>query len=285
MKPNYNTDFPKLKASVYARISTEKQAEKFGYSAQLDKCKAIISLKDWELYEIYGKPKGVSGSIESKDREELSRLINDAKKGFFDAVVFYALDRLGRSTKIILNVIDQFKACNLKIISHKEHIDTSTASGELMLTFFAGIAQYEKRIILERMAAGKEIVKRRYGENGGLLPLGYKRGENSQVHIDSKEAAIVRNIFMARETGLSLRKIATWLNQLGVKTRKGKQWYASSVGVIINNKKKYDGEKRNGNENGICWPKLLLYKEDIEEEEDYLSEADFSPDTSEDSSE
>jgi DNA invertase Pin-like site-specific DNA recombinase len=60
----------------------------------------------------------------------------------FDCVVFYSLDRLGRSTKIILHVIEMLSNISLKIVSCQEHIDTTTTLGELMLTFFAGMAQY-----------------------------------------------------------------------------------------------------------------------------------------------
>jgi len=110
------------------------------------------------------------------------------------------------------------------------------------------------------------VVTAKYGEKGGPLPLGYRRGEDGHIDIHPEESAIVRNIFIARAKGLSLRKIAMWLTNLGVKTKKGKKWYASTVGVILKNKPKYEGQERNGNENGVCWPKILFYtKEELDE--------------------
>lgn len=250
----------RMKAAIYIRVSTAKQAkEGNGLEDQLNRCKAILTVKDWDLYEVYCNEKGISGTTEIKDRKELNDLMEDAKNGLFNCVVFNSLDRLGRSTKIILGVIESFTEMGIKIYSCKESIDTSTASGELMLTFFAGIAQYERRLIVERMAAGKAVVTAKYGEKGGPLPLGYRRGEDGHIDIHPEEAAIVRNIFIARSKGLSLRKIAMWLTNLGIKTKKAKKWYGSTVGVILKNKPKYEGQERNGNENGVCWPKILFY--------------------------
>lgn len=250
----------KLKAAVYIRVSTSKQAKDGnGLESQLTKCKAIITVKDWELYKIYGNLDGISGSVESKDRKYLSEMIKDAKKGLFDCIVFNSLDRLGRSTKIILEVIETFTETGVKIVSCKELIDTSTASGELMLTFFAGIAQYEKRVILERMHSGREVTTKKYGENGGLVPLGYIRDVGGKILIHPKESAIVSNIFMARSKGMTLRQIADSLNSFNIKTRRGKKWHPSSVNYILKNLDKYEGCERKGNVNGVCWPKILHY--------------------------
>ena len=259
----------KLKAAIYVRVSTAQQA-KDGNSMedQLLKCRAAIQFKEWEEADIYCNEKGISGTTTVDENKELHRLMEDAGKKKFHCVVFNSLDRLGRSTKIVLGVIEKFTELGIKIYSCKEFLDTSTASGELMLTFFAGIAQYERRLIIERMAAGKAVVATKYGEKGGPLPLGYRRGEDANINIHPREAAIVRNIFLMRARGLSLRKISVWLNNLKVKTRRGKIWYASTVKIILDNKAKYEGEERNGNENGIRWPKILAYSQaEVEEME------------------
>lgn len=249
---------PIYTAAIYIRVSSTKQAiEGHGLDAQLTKCKELIHYKRWNQYpEIYAD-EGLSGSLDFKDRPQLKKLLDDAALKKFDCVVFYSLDRLGRSTKIILHVIEMLSNYNLKIVSCQEHIDTTTASGELMLTFFAGMAQYEKRNIIERMDNGKKELKKKTGEYGGPVPLGYRRGMNGNIEIDPDEAVIVCSIFMGRDKGLSYQKIADYLNNLQVKTRKGKNWYSASVKVIVDNQEKYEGGLRNNNTSEIHWPKLL----------------------------
>ena len=251
-------------AAIYTRVSSKKQIMGQGLDVQLSKCKELIHYKRWEQYpEIYSD-EGLSGSLDFKDRPQLQKLLDDAKEKKFDTIVFYSLDRLGRSTKIILHVIELLSNYDLKIVSCQEHIDTTTASGELMLTFFAGMAQYEKRNIIERMDNGKKELKKKTGEYGGPVPLGYRRGIGGDIEIDYEEAAIVETIFMGRSQGLSLQKIANYLNNLNVKTRKGKEWYSASIKVILDNREKYEGGIRNNNINGIRWPKILTYRDEIE---------------------
>ncbi len=247
-------------AAIYIRVSSAKQAmDGHGLDAQLTKCRELINYKRWNTYPHTYADEGLSGSLDFKDRPQLKQLLDDAKKGLFNCVVFYSLDRLGRSTKIILHVIELLSEYNLKIVSCQEHIDTTTASGELMLTFFAGMAQYEKRNIIERMENGKKELRKKTGEYGGPVPLGYIR-VNGFIEIKPEEAAIVVTIFRGRHQGLSMQKIANYLNLLEVKTRKNKQWYSASIKVILDNKIKYEGCLRNNNTNNICWPKILIYK-------------------------
>lgn len=249
---------PSYTAAIYTRVSSTKQAiEGHGLEAQLSKCQELINYKRWKQYPTVYSDEGLSGSLDFKDRPQLKKLLEDAEKGLFDCVVFYSLDRLGRSTKIILHVIELLSNYNLKIVSCQEHIDTTTASGELMLTFFAGMAQYEKRNIIERMENGKKELRKLTGEYGGPMPLGYRRGINGIIETVPEEIEIVHGIFNAREKGFSMQKIADYLNRLGIKTRRGKKWYSASVKVILDNKDKYEGGIRNNNLKGICWPKIL----------------------------
>ena len=134
-----------------------------------------------------------------------------------------------------------------------------------MLTFFAGIAQYEKRNIIERMDAGKMELRKKTGEYGGPVPLGYRREIGGVIGIVPEQASVVQNIFVVRSKGLSMQKIADWLNNLSIKTRKGKKWYSASVKVILDNREKYEGCCRNGNLNNIKWPKILYYSDEVDD--------------------
>jgi len=254
---------PTYIAAIYTRVSSTKQAiEGHGLDAQLTKCQDLINYKRWKQYPEVYSDEGLSGSLDFNDRPQLKKLLDDASQKKFDCVVFYSLDRLGRSTKIILHVIEMLSNLSLKIVSCQEHIDTTTASGELMLTFFAGMAQYEKRNIIERMDNGKKELRKKTGEYGGPVPLGYRRGMNGVIEIEPEEADIVTMIFRGRNQGLSMNKIANYLNQFGIKTKNGKKWYSASVKVILDNQEKYEGSLRNNNTNGIRWPKIINYNND-----------------------
>jgi len=247
--------------AIYTRVSTNKQViEGYGLEAQLYKCQELIKYKGWEQYPTVYPDEGLSGTLDLSARPQLKKLVEDAEKGLFNCVVFYSLDRLGRSTKIILHVIDLLSQYNIKIVSCQEHIDTTTASGELMLTFFAGMAQYERRNIRERMKNGSEELRKKTGENGGSLPLGYRRTDGGVIEVHEEEANTVLMIYSARLKGMSMQKIADCLNGLNIKTRRGKKWYSSSVKVILDNVQKYTGGLRNNNLNGVCWPDIFITK-------------------------
>lgn len=260
-----NFQTTKYVCAIYTRVSTMKQVtDGYGLEAQLTKCEELIRYKGWNQYPTIYSDEGLSGKLDLTGRPQLKQLTEDAKKGLFNCVVFYSLDRLGRSTKIILNVIDILAQFNLKIVSCREHIDTTTASGELMLTFFAGMAQYEHRNIIERMKNGSEELRKKNGEKGGSVPLGYRRVEGGTIEINNEEADIVRMIFTARLKGMSMNKIADCLNHLEIKPRKGKKWYSSSVKCILDNVEKYTGGLRNNNVNGVCWPDILCTNRDVD---------------------
>lgn len=250
----------KYTAAIYIRVSSAKQvAEGHGLDAQLTKCRDLIHYKRWAEYSEIYSDEGLSGTLNSDERPKLKKLLEDGEKRLFDCVVFYSLDRLGRSSEIILSVVNKMRNLKLKIVSCQEHIDSTTASGELMLTFFAGIAQYEKRNIIERMEIGKKELRKKNGEYGGSIPLGYRRGTGGDIEIVPEQASLVQTIFATRANGMSYQKIADCLNNLGIKTRKGKKWYGTTVKVIIDNQDKYEGCLRNDNLNGINWPKILTY--------------------------
>lgn len=82
---------------------------------------------------------------------------------------------------------------------------------------------------------------------------------NKSVAVDPETFTIVKYIFETyHDKKYSINKISTFLNDQNIKAPKhGKKWYPASVGIILDNKDKYEGQLMEGNENGICWPKIL----------------------------
>ena len=134
----------------YARTSTEKQA----LDLQLD------ALERHGVEVVFAEK--MTGT--KADRPELEKLKLKARTG--DTVVVYALSRLGRSTKDLLELVDYFDAHGIILISLKEAIDTGTPVGRLLLTVLGAIAQFERELIVQRTCDGLEAARAR-GRKGG----------------------------------------------------------------------------------------------------------------------
>jgi DNA invertase Pin-like site-specific DNA recombinase len=134
----------------YARVSTEMQSE----DPQMD------ALNDAGCERIFREK--MSGK--TKQRPELDRMIDTLRSG--DIVVVQRLDRLGRSLKDLIELLDGFKSQQVQFISLNESIDTTTAVGELAFHMIGSIAQFERRLISERTKAGLNAARAR-GRKGG----------------------------------------------------------------------------------------------------------------------
>ena len=109
----------------------------------------------------------VSGKA-TKDRPELNRLLDSLRHG--DTVVVQRLDRLGRSLKDLIELLDVFRTMKVKFVSLAENIDTTTPTGELTFHLIGAIAQFERSLISERTKVGLDAARAR-GRKGGRKPV------------------------------------------------------------------------------------------------------------------
>lgn len=96
-------------------------------------------------------------SGKNTDRPELKKMLDYVREG--DVVVVESYSRIARNTQDLLTIVSALEAKGVDFISQKEQIDTATPSGRLMLTIFAGLAQFERECLLERQAEGIAIAK------------------------------------------------------------------------------------------------------------------------------
>ena len=161
------------KTALYIRVSTDAQREE-GYSieAQKEMLKAFCVTKNIRNYEFYIDG-GFSGS--NLERPEMQRLIREVKEKKIDCVIVYKLDRLSRSQRDTLYLIEEVLNPNhVDFISMNESMDTSTPLGRLMLGILSAFAQLERENIKERTRMGmKERVKAGLWPGGGRIPFGY----------------------------------------------------------------------------------------------------------------
>ena len=178
----------------YARVSTEEQNE----DAQLDALNAACCEKLY-IEKCSGK---------SKNRPELDRMIDSLRKG--DIVVVQRLDRLGRSLKDLIELLDGFKQQGVLFISLNENIDTTTAIGELAFHLIGSIAQFERRLISERTKAGLDAARAR-GRKGGrkakLTPADIKKAKAMLNDPQMTKAEVAEHFGVSRPT------LNKWLNK------------------------------------------------------------------------
>ena len=128
---------------AYVRTSTEEQHE----------ARQMEAMKGFGIDKYFIEKK----SGKDADRPQLQALLEFVREG--DTVYIHSLDRLARSTKDLLAIVEQLQTKGVELHSNKESIDTSTATGKLMLTMIGAIAEFERQNLLERQREGIAIAK------------------------------------------------------------------------------------------------------------------------------
>ena len=139
---------------AYVRVSTVEQNEARQVEA-LEK----HDIDKWFMEKVSGK---------NMERPKLAAMMDYVREG--DTVYIHDLSRLARSTKDLLEIVEQLQAKGVELVSNKENIDTSTATGKLMLTMIGAIAEFERANLLERQREGIAIAKRE-GKFKGRKPV------------------------------------------------------------------------------------------------------------------
>lgn len=183
-----------MKVGIYIRVSTQEQANE-GYSidAQTDRLTSYCKSRDWSIYNTYVDG-GFSGS--NTNRPALQQLMNDIENKKINCVLVYKLDRLSRSQKDTLYLIeDVFLKNKIDFVSLNENFDTSSPFGRAMIGILSVFAQLEREQIKERSLMGRiERAKNGLWHGGGYDPFGYDY-INGQLIINEYEASIVREVF------------------------------------------------------------------------------------------
>ena len=222
-----------MKVAIYTRVSTIEQAEEgYSISEQQDKLKKYCDIKDWKVARVYTDP-GFSGS--NTNRPSLQQLISDCKNNMFDAVLVYKLDRLSRSQKDTLYLIeDVFNKNGVGFISLSENFDTSTAFGKAMIGILSVFAQLEREQITERMTLGR-VGRAKAGKamSWANCPFGYII-QKEIYEIDPFRAEIVKRIYRDYLSGVSITKITQNLNAEG-HVGKNVNWSYRTVRQILGN--------------------------------------------------
>ena len=216
------------RVASYARVSTEEQADEgTSLDSQVERCRLRAESEGWVLVGEF-VDRGVSGALAS--RPELDRVMRLVEDGAIERVVITKLDRIARSLRNLLDLLDTFEKHSVVLVALDDPLDPSTASGRAMVHLRGVFAELERQLIRERTVEGK---LRRIAEGcwmGGEPPYGYRAvqkpdGPGKVLEIDPEEAAVVRLAYnMIVHDGCSTGEVALELRRLGGRPRRSAEW-------------------------------------------------------------
>ncbi len=246
-------------AAGYIRVSTDEQARE-GYSldAQRHVIEQYCADLGWPLVRVF-EDAGVSGK--STNRDGLQSMLAAAQQGAFVRLVFLKMDRLSRRLRDVLAICDELERLGVQPVSIKEGIDLSTSIGRMQRNIVGTFAEFERESIVERIKIGLKE-KAEQGDLVGPLPLGYVRDDQQRIVRDPVVAPLVREMFERYATGgHSLREIARWASEVGLRSAKGNPLDRCSVRKTLTNvaytgqvtyyARRGGGAIRNGNHEAI----------------------------------
>jgi len=217
----------------YIRVSTDQQSEEgVSLEAQRSKIAAYCSLYDYNLVGIHEDV----GSGKTTNRDGLEAALSDLCDRRAKGLVVVKLDRLTRSVADLSALIDGWfspKAkCEAELISISEHIDTTTASGRMIINMMGVISQWEREQTAERTVEALSF-KRKNGKVYGPTPFGYDR-EDDDLVANEYEQELIAWMLERREDAWGWKRIANGLNDQDIPSKRGGKWHANAVRGVVN---------------------------------------------------
>lgn len=218
------------KAVIYARYSSHNQREQ-SIEDQINACKEYAQRNDIQIIRIYAD---YAQSGKKADRAQLQQMLKDSKFGEFQLVLVWKLDRFGRDREQIIFNRHGLKENGVKLISITEDFSDSKES-VLIESLMEGLAEYYSLALAENVKRGMNSNAEKALVNG-KPPEGYKI-ENKKFVIDETRAPIIREIFDLFVQGYSEKNICDILNNKGIKTLTGKEYYPQRIHKVLRNKR------------------------------------------------
>ena len=174
----------KKNAAIYVRVSTPDQH----VESQLYDLRELASQRGFEVVHEY-EDRGVCGK--KARRPGLDLLMADARRKKFSVVLVAAFDRIARSTRNFLHVIDELESLEIEFISRREGVATGDAMGRLFVTIISAIAELERSLVVERVKSGMRRAKLEWRQVG-------------RARLDMNREQVVQD----RRSGMSLTQVA-----------------------------------------------------------------------------
>jgi site-specific DNA recombinase len=247
-----------MKAGPYIRVSTSMQIDRDSLTTQEERLRQYCKAQGWKIHRIY-KDEGVSAK--DTKRPAFEELMRDVKAGIIQIVPVTRLDRITRSLKDLISLMESLQQHNVKLVSLTENIDTTGPMGRFILNLLGSIAQLEREIDSERVSADMHHRALSGKWTGGVVPIGYttkgkliktflEQGmsedkalkeaneiapEKGRLYLQKQEADLVRKIYELYLELRSLRRVTHELNRRGFRAPGGSPWAAVSIKRILSN--------------------------------------------------
>jgi len=232
----------KCKVAYYIRVSIGEQSKGYSLEGQKSTLDDWVKDMEWKWVKTYYE----EASAKDTNREKFQEMITDAKHGLFDGICMVDSDRFSRSTKDLLNIMDDLLNHKVKLHIHNlQHIDIYSEQGRLLLTNLATYSEFFRGQLAAKIRAG--VKQKMKNEWFGQAPYGYSirsdeidgRKKNTRLIKNMEEQKILTKMKELRENGKSYSEIATVLNKEDIPTRYTKEdkissWYSTTVRNILN---------------------------------------------------
>lgn len=223
----------------YIRVSTDKEGQKESPKNQKNAILQFISEKGYDLYDFYVDVE--SGTTD--DRENLKRLIHDAKNKKFNLIVSKELSRLSRNVGLIYELKKIAEENLIPIITLDGQIDTSDPSKSGMFGLYAWVFEQESQRISERVKTTFRVKSKNGKFMGSIPPYGYYVKDKKLYIRNDETVEVVKTIFKKFLSGWGYDKIARYLSkkryptpsQVAGKKNAGQFWHGSTVKLILQN--------------------------------------------------
>ena len=221
----------------YIRVSSDIQAkEGLSLDWQKQKIEEYCKFSNIDLIKVIVEEEAISGSVPLNKRPAGQELLLAIKKQKPTHIVAYSLSRLFRDAPDGLTHTKEWNKQDIALCLLDvggTSINTKSAMGHMFLSMMLSFSELEKNLTGERVRETHKYKKNKL-EVYGHSPLGYDRDDMDLLK-NEEELQVVNDIFKMRNSGLSYRKIANYLNDKGIKGKQGGKFYACSISHIVNN--------------------------------------------------
>ena len=249
-----------MRAAIYTRVSTTQQVDRDSLGTQEQRLRQYCQAHGYQVYR--NKPYQDEGvSAKDTNRPGFEQLMRDIQAGNIQLVIVTRLDRITRSLKDLIQLMEFLHEHDARLVSLTENIDTTGPMGRFVLNLLGSIAQLEREIDSERVSADMHHRASTGKWTGGVVPLGYtskgkllrqflaagtdedqalKRANKiapvkGRLYVVEEDAQLVRTIYEDYLRFRSLRRVTHRLNTAGIRPPQGTSWAPTSIRRILTN--------------------------------------------------
>ena len=219
---------------IYTRVSTDEQAQQ-GVSLEVQRqaCAALLTARSAGGFEVI-EDGGYSGG--TLDRPGMERLLERIDAGACAGVCIFAIDRLTRSLRDLLDLVEKLEQRGVSLLAVREQIDTSGVMGRFVLSLLGAVAQLEREMIGQRVRAAMAHRKAQGSWVGGCVPVGLRISKEDNIRRltpDPSTGPILTEAWKILASGRTLADAVDYLNGKGLRTTRGETWSRTGLHAVI----------------------------------------------------